>query len=161
MAKSKSIIHELVADAHHPIFEGKTAQEMWTALETRFQHLSPMSVSRILHNASAKKMGDFKDVIKYTGSCQAAFDKITSLLKEDSNLTIKSAEMLLQGAMLMNIIEECTSLISGWADGATNLLNTIPQIIRHSEIMKGHVKEKILLISGIHRAPKGRRSHSQ
>lgn len=28
MAKSKSIIHELVADAHHPILEGKTAQEM-------------------------------------------------------------------------------------------------------------------------------------
>lgn len=97
MARSKSIIPELVADAHHPIFEGKTAQEMWTALKTRFQHLPPMSVSRILHNSSAKKMGDFKDVIKYAGSCQAAFDKITSLLKEDSNLTIKSAEMLLQG----------------------------------------------------------------
>lgn len=67
--------------------------------------------------------------------------------------------------MLMNIIEEYTSLIStietGWADGATNLSNTIPQIIRHSEIMKGHVKEKILLTIGIHRAPKGKRSHSQ
>ena len=28
MAKGKSIIHKLVADAHHPILEGKTAQEM-------------------------------------------------------------------------------------------------------------------------------------
>lgn len=100
MAKSKSIIHKLVADAQHPIFEGKTAQEMWNALEIRFQHISPMGVSRILHNASAKKMSDFNDVVEYTSSYQAAFDKITSLLKEDSNLTINSAEMLLQGAML-------------------------------------------------------------
>lgn len=67
--------------------------------------------------------------------------------------------MLLQGAMLMNISEEYPSLIStietGWTDATTNLSNTILQIIRHSEIMKGHAKEKVLLTSGIHRAPKG------
>lgn len=106
-----------------------------------------MGVSRILHTASRKKMSDFKDVVEYTNSYQAAFDKI------------KSAEMLLQGAMLMNISEEYTSLIStiktGWTDATTNLSNTILQIIRHSEIMKGHAKEKVLLTSGIHRAPKG------
>lgn len=99
-----------------------------------------MDVSHILHTTSTKKMSDFKDVVKYTSSYQAAFDKITSLLKEDSNLTIKSAEMLLQGAMLMNIDEEYTSLISTietrWTDATTNLSNTILQIIRHSEIMK-------------------------
>ncbi len=104
-------------------------------------------------------MSDFKDVVEYTSSYQAAFDKITSLLKDDSNLTIKSAEMLHQGAMLMNISEEYTSLIStietGWTDATTNLSNTVLQIIRHSEIMKGHAKEKVLLTSGIHRAPKG------
>ena len=159
MAKSKSIIHKLVVDANHPILEGKTTQEMWNALKIWLQHISPMGVSRILHTASAKKMSDFKDVVKYTSSYQAAFDKITSLLKEDSNLTMKSAEMLLQGAMLMNISEEYTSLIStietGWTDATTNLSNTILQIIRHSEIMKGHAKEKVLLTSGIHRAPKG------
>lgn len=118
-----------------------------------------MGLSRILHTASRKKMSDFKDVVEYTSSYQAAFDKITSLLKEDSNLIIKSAEMLLQGAMLMNISEEYTSLISTiktvWTDATTNLSNTILQIIRHSEIMKGHAKEKVLLTSGIHRAPKG------
>lgn len=159
MAKSKNIIHELVADAHHPILEGKTAQEMWNALEIRFQHISPVGVSHKLHTASAKKMSDFKDVVDYTSSYQAAFDKITSLLKDDSNLTIKSVEMLLQGAMLMNISKEYTSLIStietGWTDATTNLPNTVFQIIRHSEIMKGHAKEKVLLTSGIHRAPKG------
>lgn len=68
MAKSKSITHELVADAHHPILEGKTAQEMWNALENRFQHISPMGVSRIPHIDSAKKMSDFKDVVEYTSS---------------------------------------------------------------------------------------------
>ncbi len=94
-AQSKSIIHELVTDAHHPILENKIAQEIWNALEIQFQHISPMGVSRILHTASAKKMSDFKVVVEYTSSYQAAFDKITSLLKEDSNLTIKSAKMLL------------------------------------------------------------------
>ncbi len=117
-----------------------------------------MGVSWVLHIAFAKKMSDFKDVVKYTSSYQAAFVKITSLLKEDSNLTIKSAEMLLQGAMLMNISEEYTSLIStiktGWTDTRTNLSNTILQIIRHSEIIKGHAKEKVLHMSGIHRVPK-------
>lgn len=40
-------------------------------------------------------MSDFKDLVEYTTSYQATFDKITSLLKEDLNLTIKNAEKLL------------------------------------------------------------------
>lgn len=67
---------------------------MWTALEIRFPHNSPMGVSCILYTASAKKMWAFKDVIEYTSSYQAAFDKITSFLKENSNLTLKNAEIL-------------------------------------------------------------------
>lgn len=57
------------------------------------------------------KISDFKNVIKYTSSYQAVFNKITSLLKKDLNLTIKSAEMLLQGVILINFSEEYISLI--------------------------------------------------
>lgn len=54
-----------------------------------------MGISYILYTAFAKKISDYKDVIEYTSSYQAAFNKITSFLKDDSNLTIKSAKMLL------------------------------------------------------------------
>ncbi len=40
-------------------------------------------------------MADLNNIVKYTCSYQAAFDKIISLLKKDSNQIIKSAEMLL------------------------------------------------------------------
>lgn len=95
MAKSKSIIHGFDADGHHSIFGKKTALEKWNALKIGFQRISPMSVSDILYNASAKKMADLNNIVKYTCSYQAAFDKIISLLKKDSNQIIKSAEMLL------------------------------------------------------------------
>lgn len=120
---------------------------MWNALEIWFQHILPIDISRILHTASAKKMSDFKDVVKYNTSYQAAFDKITNFLKMYSNLMIKSTEILLQGAMLINISKKYISLISrieiGWTDVITNLSNTIFQIIRHFKIIKCHAKKKI------------------
>lgn len=107
------------------------------------------------------KISDFKNVIKYTSSYQAVFDKITSFLKENSNLTIKNTEMLLQGAILINISKEYICLIltteTRQIDITTNLSNTILQIIRrNSEIMKDHAKEKLLLINSIHKVLKGR-----
>lgn len=61
-----------------------------------------MGVSYISHTISAKQMSDFKDVVKYISSYQAGFNKIINLLKEDSNLTIKSTLMLNKKAILMN-----------------------------------------------------------
>lgn len=131
---------------------------MWNALEIRFQYILLIGVSYILYTAFAKKISDFKDVVEYTSSYQAAFNKITSFLKDNLNLTIKSSKMLLQGAILINISKEYTSLISiietKWTNAITNLSNTVLQIIRHSKIMKGHAKEKVLLMSGIYRVPK-------
>ena len=157
-SKAEGVIQKLVADIHHPILEGKSPQEMWRILEERFQHISPMSVTRSLYEASNLKMSDCKGVIEFTSSYQTAFDKIASLLKAESNLTLKGTEMLLQGTMLMNIGEEYSSLVSAietaWTDKTTNLSDTILRIIRHSEIMKGNAKDRVL-VTGIHRAPKG------
>ncbi len=112
IAKSKNIIHKLVANKPHLIFKEKTASQTSIALEIRFQQISLINISWILYNAPAKKIADFNDVIKYKSSYQVPSDKMTSMLRKDFNLTIKIEEILLQGVILMNISEKYTSFIS-------------------------------------------------
>lgn len=95
MTKNKCIIYKLVLNTKYLILEGEKAQEIWNTLEIWFQHILSIGISRILQTTSSKKMLEFKDIINYTSSYQAIFNKITTLIKEDSNLTIKSAEILL------------------------------------------------------------------
>ena len=47
LTKSAGLIKELVDKSLHPLLNNKTAAEMWTILEDRFQHISSMSVIRI------------------------------------------------------------------------------------------------------------------
>lgn len=48
LKKAKGVIKNSVAHKHQPTLEGKTAQEIWEILKTKFQHISPMSISRLI-----------------------------------------------------------------------------------------------------------------
>lgn len=80
MSKAVGIISKLVSDQYQLIIEGKTPQEAWAALQKRYQHNNPMSTSRLIYEATTKKLSDFKNVHKYTSHDQASFDKVSSLL---------------------------------------------------------------------------------
>lgn len=162
MSKAAGILSKLVADQHQPIIESKTLEEAWTILQERFQHINPMSTSRIFYEATTKKLSDFKDVHQYTSNYQAAFDKVVGLLSDTSSYTRQSTEMYFQATMLMNIGTEYSALVSAtqkdWKDKTTNLAEIILQIIRHHEFMEGNEKPQIALQNStpsIHRAPKG------
>lgn len=163
MSKSAGILSKLVSDQHQPIIEGKTPEEAWNILQERFQHINPMSISRLIYEATTKKLSEFKDVHEYTSSYQAAFDKVVGLLTETSHYTRKSTEMYFQATMLMNIGSECSALVSAiqkdWKDETTNLAETVLQIIRHFEFMEGTEKDKSVLQTSTSRptpaAPKG------
>ncbi len=73
-SKAAGIISKLVADQHQPIIEGKSSQEAWNILQERFQHINPMSTSRIIYEATTKKLFYFKNVHEYTSHYQAFFD---------------------------------------------------------------------------------------
>ena len=149
MSKSAGILSKLVSDQHQPIMEGKTPDEAWKALQERFQHINPMSTSRLIYEATTKKLSDFKDVHEYTSSYQAAFDKVVGLLTETSHNTQQSTEMYFQATMLMNIGSEYSALVSAiqrdWKDETTNLAEAILQIIRHFKFMEGTEKHKSVL----------------
>lgn len=141
MSKSAGILSKLVSDQHQPIIEGKTPEEAWNTLQERFQHINPMGTSRLIYDATTKKLSDFKDVHEYTSSNQAAFDKVVGLLTETSHYTRQSTEMYFQATMLMNIGSEYSALVSAiqkdWKDETTNLAETVLQTIRHFEFMEG------------------------
>lgn len=66
MSKAADIISKLVSDQHQPIIKGKSPQEAWNTLQERFQHINPMITSRIIYEATTKKLSDFKNVHQYT-----------------------------------------------------------------------------------------------
>lgn len=66
MSKAADIISKLVSDQHQPIIKGKSPQEAWNTLQERFQHINPMITSRIIYEATTKKLSYFKNVHEYT-----------------------------------------------------------------------------------------------
>ncbi len=100
LTKSAGIIQELVDKNLHPLLHNKTTAEMWTILQDRFHQISPMSVSRVFVDACNVKLSDCKDVVDYTSRYQIAFDKLLSLITEESWMPRKSIEMTLQGSLL-------------------------------------------------------------
>ena len=120
-----------------------------------------MSTSRIIYEATTKKLSDFKNVHEYTSHYQASFDKVVSLLTDTSSYTLQSTEMYFQATMLMNIGTEYSALVSAIQknrkDENTNLAEAVLQIIRHFEFMEGNEKAKVMQTStpSIHRAAKG------
>ena len=84
LSKSAGFIKELIDKSLQPLLSKKSAAEMWTILENRFQYISPMSVIRIFLDACAIKLSDCNDVIDYTSRYQIVFDKLLSLLNTKS-----------------------------------------------------------------------------
>lgn len=113
---------------------------MWAILEERFHHISPMSVSRVFVDACNVKLSDCKDIVDYTSRYQVAFDKLLSLINEESWISRKSVEMILQGSLLRHLGKGYSALVSAiettWTDETTNLSDTILRIIGHAEINK-------------------------
>lgn len=140
LSKSAGLIKELVDKSLHPLLNDKSAAEMWTFLENRFQHISPMSVTRIFCEACNIKLSDCKDVMDYTGRYQVAFDKIQSLITKDSWMSKRTVEMALQGSLLRHLGRDYSALAPAietvWRDETTDLGDTILRVIRHAEITK-------------------------
>ena len=160
MSKAAGIISKLVADQHQPIIERKSPQEALNIFQERFQHINPMSTSRILYKATTKKLSDFKNVHEYTSRYQASFDKVVGLLTDTSPYTCQSTEMYFQATILMNIRTEYSAIVSAiqkdWKDENINLAEAVLQIIRHFEFMEGNEKAKAMQTStpSIYYAPK-------
>lgn len=109
-----------------------------------------MSMSRLIDNATTKKLVDFKDVNKYTGNYQAAFNKVIGLLTNNSYYICKSTKMYFQATMLMNIKTKYSVLISAiqknWKDKTTYLTKTVLQIIRHFKFMERNEKSNKVVL---------------
>lgn len=82
--KSASLIKEFMYKTIYPLLNDKSAAQMWTFLENRFLHISPMSVTKIFSEVCNIKLSGCKDVMNYTGRYQIAFDKIQSLITKRS-----------------------------------------------------------------------------
>ncbi len=140
LTKSVGLIQEMLDKSLHPLLNDKTAAEMRTLLEDRFQHISPMSATCTFAEALNTKLSDCKDVVEYTNRYQIAFDKILSLLNDDSWMSKKTVEMTLQGSLLRHLGKDYSALMSAiettWTDETTDLQDTILWVIRHAEINK-------------------------
>ncbi len=95
LTKSAGIIQELVDKSLHPLLHNKTSAGMWTILQDRFHHILPMSVNQMFVDACNVKLSDCKDVVDYTSRYQIAFDKLLSLITEESWMSRKSIQMAL------------------------------------------------------------------
>ena len=88
-----------------------------------------MSVTRTFVDALNTKLSDCKDVVEYTSRYQIVFDKILSLLNDDSWMSKKTVEMTLQGSLLRHLGKDYSALVSAiettWTDETTNLQDTI------------------------------------
>ena len=71
-----------------------------------------MRTSRIIYEATSQKLLEFKTVMEYTSSYQAAFDKVGSLLVDFSLYIRNSIEVYFQATMLMNIGSKYSALVS-------------------------------------------------
>ncbi len=128
LTKSAGLIKELVDKSLHPPLNNKTVAEMWTLLKGRFQHISPISVTYIFADALNTNFSDCKNVIKYTSRYQIAFDKIISLLNEDSWMFKKTIEMTLQGSPLRHLGKDYSALVSVIETTQKDPTNSYPQI---------------------------------
>lgn len=156
LGKAISTIQDHVADSLHPLLEGKTAPEKWSILEGRFQHISPMSISSVFTDGCMRKSEEFENIVNYTSSYQATYDKVASLVKEGSRISMQTIELLLQANMVRNLGPEYSGLVSSiqseWKEETADLADTILKIVRYKEILR-ESNPKVLLTS--QRAPKG------
>lgn len=103
---------ELGCPKHQAAIESKDAKEMWEALKAKFQHISPMSISRLVLDTTRIRLSDCTDIYKYCSKYQEAYDSVCSLIPADFELPAKGAELLLQVGLLTGMGNEYLSIVS-------------------------------------------------
>lgn len=86
LEKAISTIKDYVNNSLHPLLEEIIVPEMWSILEICFWYISPMSILAIFSNKYTRKLVEFKNIIDYTGSYQATYNKVASLVKPESRI---------------------------------------------------------------------------
>lgn len=176
LKKAERVIKNSVAHKHQPTLEGKTAEEMWETLKTRFQDSSPMSISRLILDTTKVQLSECTDIHDYCGKYQEAYDTTCSLIGGQCELTAKGAEMLLQAGLLTGMGDENSNVVSmmklEWKEEETDLASSILRLMRFSDIKKENAKpankasSSVLLTAshsnpGSHRAPPGTCTNQQ
>lgn len=113
LTKSVGLIKELADKSLHPLLNNKSSVEMWTILQDRFQHISPMTVTRVFSDACNVKLSDCRNIIDYTSRYQIAYDKILSLIgKNLSWISKKTIQLTLQRNLLRHLGKDYSALVT-------------------------------------------------
>ena len=140
LSKAEGIIKNSVASKHQAAIEGKEAKEMWETLQTKFQHISPMSISRLILETTKLRLSDCTDIHEYCSKYQEAYDTVCGLIPTDSEIPAKGAEVLLQAGLLTGMGNEYSGIVSmmetEWKMGNTNIAESTKKLIRFAEIRK-------------------------
>lgn len=135
-SKAIGILRGLVTKQNQQILEGKSAYQIWTILQTRFKDTSPMSLTEAIRKASLMRMLDFGNPQLYCDAFRTALDQITGMLQENTGITQKRAENLLQGFMLAGVTDVYKPLVSqlqkDWKNENTDLIETCLSIERYN-----------------------------
>lgn len=144
LKKAEGIIKNSVAHKHQAQLEGKTAKEMWEGLKAKFQHISPMTISRLLLNTTRIQLSECSDMHKYGSKYQEAYNTICNMIPANCELSAKGGAMILQAGLLTGIRDEYSSLVlsmeSEWVSGKTDLTSSILRLTRFAEIRKKNAK---------------------
>ncbi len=145
LTKSAGIIKELVDKSCYPLLDDKSFAEIWTILKDRFQHIFPMTVTRVFSNACNVKLSDYRNIIDYTSRYQIAYNKILSLIGENLTWILKkTVELILQGNLLKHLGKDYLALVTTikteWKEETTNLSDTVLKVVKHAEINKKNVR---------------------
>ena len=138
--KAEGIIKNSVASKHQAAIEGKEAKEMWETLQTKFQYISPMSISRLILETTKLRLSDCTDIHEYCSKYQEAYDTVCGLIPTDSEIPAKGAEELLQAGLLTGMGNEYLGIVSmmetEWKMGNKNIAESTKKLIRFAEIRK-------------------------
>ena len=103
--------------------------------EDPFQHIHPMSITRIFSDICNVKLLDYKNIVNYTSRYQIAFNKILTLINknEDSEILKKTIKLTLIENLFRYFVKDFTILQSAIKkmekEKTTNLVDTILKII--------------------------------
>ena len=113
---------------------------MWETLRTKFQHISSMSISRLILEITKLRLSDCADIHECCSKYQEAYDSVYSLISTKCELSAKGAELILQAGLLPGMENKYSGIVSmietEWKIGSTNIAESTQKLIRFAEIEK-------------------------
>ena len=85
---------------------------MWETLRTKFQHISPISISRLILEITKLRLLDCVDIHEYCSKYQEAYDSVFGLISTECELSAKRAELILQAGLLTGMENEYSGIVS-------------------------------------------------